>query len=168
MLLQTEESKTDPTIKKKMNDELKYAETWYITQTQGEYCGYISYSKFLVDSPLDAKACVMRINIKACNAQDTDYAKYSTSAILDKLQKAFKLSADKVKTFFLTYDSQTGLKATSEDLAAYTSKIQLTTDANGVEACSVTNYPTAIRVLLTVKDGVVSSIRAMFNVKSFK
>lgn len=131
---------------------------WYLTQSFGLYCGYTRTISFLVNSDYKKKDCLLPIQLSACSTADSGYVQFSVQTMISKVQTAFNITdASKVTPLFLYFDSK-GQKVIQTSISSLT--FDATLSSNSL-SCALANYPTSIRIILSVNNQVVDAIRLM-------
>lgn len=136
---------------------------WYLTQAFGQYCGYTRSISFLKDSDYKQKDCLLRMEMSKCDTTDSTYQLYSVNGMMDKFKQAFGITnASKVTPLFI-FTQSNGKKATSTDI----SSLSFTATPSATNStCTLTNYPSSIRAILSVKDQTVDSIKLMIYIRN--
>lgn len=136
----------------------RFSIDWYLTQAFGQYCGYTRQISFLIDSDYKKKDCLLKLAMTSCDVNDSQYKLFSVSGMIDKFTQAFGISdSSKVVPYFIYYQSN-GQKATTSDISSLSFTATLSTNGN---TCTLTNYPSSIRVILSVADQAVDTIRLL-------
>lgn len=141
----------------------KFSIDWYLTQAFGQYCGYTRQISFLKDTDYKKKDCLLKLEISNCDINDIQYKLFSVSGMIDKFIQAFGISnSTKVVPYFV-YIQPNGQKAISTDISLFEFTASLSPDGN---TCTLANYPSSIRVILSVADQTIDTIRLMIYIGS--
>lgn len=140
---------------------------WYLTQSFGLYCGYTREISFLINSDYKKKDCLLPIQLSSCSTSDAGYQLYSVATMISKVKTAFNLTdASKVTPLFIYFQTN-GQKAIQTDINSLVFGATEAT-SGATTTCSLTNYPTSIRVILSVNNQVVEAARLMFYIGTTK
>lgn len=141
----------------------KFSIDWYLTQAFGQYCGYTRQISFLKDTDYKKKGCLLKLEMSNCDINDIQYKLFSASGMIDKFTQAFGISnSTKVVPYFV-YIQPNGQKAISTDISLFEFTPSLSSDQN---TCTLPNYPSSIRVILSVADQTINTIRLMIYIGS--
>ena len=141
----------------------KFSIDWYLTQAFGQYCGYTRQISFLKDSDYKKKDCLLKVEMSNCDINDIQYKLFSVSGMIDKFAKAFGISdTTKVVPYFV-YIQPNGQKAISTNISTLAFTVSPALD--GI-TCTLANYPSSIRAILSVADQTIDTIRLMIYIGS--
>jgi hypothetical protein len=136
---------------------------WYLTQAFGQYCGYTRQMSFLQDSDYKKKDCLLKLEMTNCDINDSGYKLFSVQGMIDKFTQAFGITdSSKVIPLFIYYQTN-GQKIANSDISTLTFTATL---SNGNNTCTLVNYPSSIRAILSVTDQAVNTIRLMIYIES--
>lgn len=151
-------SNTSTTWKYKQDMTAYFTTDWYLTQSFGLYCGFTRQISFLVNSDYKKKDCLLPIQLNTCSTSDAGYVKYSVETMMSKVRTAFNITdSTKVTPLFIYYQAN-GQKASETDITKFSFTATLSTNQL---TCALANYPTSIRIVLSVSNGIVDAARLM-------
>lgn len=139
---------------------------WYLTQSFGLYCGYTREISFLVNSDYKKKDCLLPIQLTTCSTSDPGYQQFSVAMMMSKVQTAFNITdSTKVIPLFV-YTLPSGQKAVQTDISSLSFTATPNLPVNPT-TCTLENYPSSIRVVLSVNNQVVEAARLMIYIRQY-